>query len=333
MGLGQGLPASYTHLTLSTYPSAVDPDRAVPCAERLAGLMPGAGHLVHMPGHIYIRTGRYHDAVRVNQEAAAADERYIAQTQAQGFYPLLYYPHNYNFLWFAAMMGGESAIAIETAQEIQANLTEDMIEAERLRPTLVFSLVRFGHWDELLALPPPPEEQLYATAMWHYGRGLAHLHTGNVEAATADLDALTAIAESESAQDLEQPFFHGLSQVHIAQHILQGERARVMGESGAAISHLRTAVEIQDALPYMEPPYWYYPVRQSLGAALLQAGKPAEAERAFEQSLEDFPNNGWSLYGLMEAQKAQGDEAARETEQRFRQAWAGAPDEIDLNRL
>lgn len=311
---------------------SVHPERGLDAAERLDGLVPGAGHLVHMPGHIYIRTGRYHDAVRVNQEAAAADERYIAQTKAQGFYPLLYYPHNNNFLWFAAMMGGEGAVAIETAEKIQATLSEDMIEVERLRPTLVFSLVRFGHWDKILSLPAPPDEQLFATAMWRYGQGLAHLHTRNQTAATVDLDTLTAIAESENAEALEQPFFHGLSQIQIAHHILAGEKAGLRNEHDAAVAHLQAAVQIQDALPYMEPPYWYYPVRQTLGSVLLNADRYAEAEDVYRQDLDYFPENGWSLHGLAQSLRAQGRTAeARDVQRRFEQAWKHA--DVQLSQL
>jgi tetratricopeptide (TPR) repeat protein len=304
---------------------SVHPERGLAAAERLDGMVPGAGHLVHMPGHIYIRIGRYHDAVRVNLEAAAADERYIAQCNAQGAVPLGYYPHNLHFLWFAAMMGGEGSVAIAAAEKIQAKLSEDMIEVERLRPALVYALVRFERWDDLLALSPPPKEQLYATAMWRYGQGLAHLHTGNVEAAAVDLNALIAVAESDDAQELEQPFFHGLSQIQIARHILEGEMEGRKGGHDGAVAHLRTAVEIQDALPYMEPPYWFYPVRQTLGAALLTAGRYPEAEVTYREDLNYFAENGWSLHGLAQSLRAQGrTEEAGNAQWRFERAWVHA---------
>lgn len=304
---------------------AVHPERGIPAAERLDGLVPGAGHLVHMPGHIYIRTGRYHDAVRVNQQAAQADENYIAQCRAQGFYPLLYYPHNLHFLWFAAMMGGEGQVAIDAAEKIQAHLTDDMVESQRLRPTLVFALERFGRWDALLELPAPPDEQLYAKAMWHYGRGLARLHTNDLDAAALELSRLTAITNSDAAQALEQSFFFGYSQIEIARHILQGELAGARGDDNGRTEHLRTAVELQDSLPYMEPPYWYYPVRQSLGAALLDAGRPSEAEQVFRADLDYFAENGWSLHGLAQSLRAQGKTAeADATQARFARAWRHA---------
>jgi tetratricopeptide (TPR) repeat protein len=304
---------------------SVHPERGLQAAERLDGRVPGAGHLVHMPGHIYIRVGRYHDAVRVNQQAAAADERYIAQCKAQGAVPLGYYPHNLHFLWFAALMGGEGAVAIETAEKIQATLSDDMLEVERLRPTLIFALVRFEKWDDLLALPAPPPDQLYHRAMWHYGHGLATLHTQGPNAATSDLDELTALAGREEVQALEQPYFHGLSQVQIAQKILQGEVAGMQGDQAATIASLREAVALQDALPYMEPPYWYYPVRQSLGEALLRAGRAAEAESVFQDDLAYFAENGWSLHGLAKSLRAQGrHREANNAQWRFERAWQHA---------
>jgi tetratricopeptide (TPR) repeat protein len=304
---------------------SVHPEKGIAAAERLDGLVPGAGHLVHMPGHIYIRVGRYHDAVRVNLEAAAADERYIAQCNAQGAVPLGYYPHNLHFLWFAAMMGGEGAVAVEAAEKIDATRTEDMIEVERLRPALVSVLVRFERWDEILAMPAPPEEQLYARAMWHYGRGLAYLHTENGAAADAERAQLTALAESETAQALEQPYFHGLSQIRIARHLLEGARAGAGGEHDAAVAHLQAAVEIQDALPYMEPPYWFYPTRQTLGAALLAAGRFPEAEAIYREDLDFFAENGWSLHGLAQSLRAQGRiDEANNAQWRFERAWTHA---------
>jgi tetratricopeptide (TPR) repeat protein len=304
---------------------SVHPEKGLAAAERLDGLVPGGGHLVHMPGHIYIRTGRYHDAVRVNLDASAADERYIAQTKAQGFYPLMYYPHNLHFLWFAAMMGGESTVAIETAEKIEATLSEDMIEVQRLRPVLVQALVRFERWDDILALPAPPDDRLYAKAMWHYGRGLARVNAGTVEAARAELEALTTIVDSEDAPALEQPFFHGLSQIRIAQHLLQGQLAGADGMHEVMIEHARAAVRIQDVLPYMEPPYWYYPARQSLGAALMTDGRDAEAEAIYREDLDYFAENGWSLHGLAQSLRAQGrTEEANNVQWRFERAWQHA---------
>ena len=177
----------------------------------------------------------------------------------------------------------------------------------------------------LLDLPAPPDEQLYAKAMWHYGRGLARLHIDDLDAAASELSQLTAIVESEAAQELEQPYFFGLSQAKIARRILQGRLAGARGDDDAMVNHLRTAVELQDSLPYMEPPYWYYPVRQTLGAALLQAGRPAEAEAVFREDLAYFAENGWSLHGLARSLRTQGKTAEADAVQvRFEKAWAHA---------
>ena len=304
---------------------AVHPEKGLPMARRLEGLVPGAGHLVHMPAHIYVRTGRYHDAVRVNQKAVAADEHYIEQTQAQGFYPLLYYPHNYHFLWFGALMGGEGEVAIDAARTIQAKLTDDMIEAARLRSTLIFAFVRFARWDDLLALPSPAEEHLYTRAMWHYGRGLARLNTGDLEGAQEELRTLTSIAESEQGHALEQPFFYGHTQVRIAKAILEGELSGAQGDADEMVSSLQAAVTLQDELPYMEPPYWYYSVRQSLGDAMMKAGRYAEAEAVYLEDLDYFAENGWSLHGLAESLRAQGRmEEAMSVQERFERAWTHA---------
>jgi len=304
---------------------AVHPEKGLPMAKRLEGLVPGAGHLVHMPAHIYVRTGRYHDAVRVNHKAVAADERYIKETQAQGFYPLLYYPHNYHFLWFGALMGGEGEVAIEAARTMQAKLTDDMFEAARLRSTLIFALVRFARWNDVLALPRPAEEHLFTRSMWHYGRGLALLNTGNHVGAEEELRLLTSIAESAEAKSLERPFFYGFTQLRIAKAILEGELSGVQGDADERVSALKAAVRLQDGLPYMEPPYWYYSVRQSLGDALVKAGRYAEAEAVYREDLDHFPENGWSLHGLAQSLQAQGKMAdAEAVQRRFETAWTHA---------
>ncbi len=300
----------------------VHPERGLPMAERLESLVPGAGHLVHMPSHIYLGVGRYHDAVLINKRAVAVDEGYITQCRAQGFYPLLYYPHNIHVLWYAAMLGGEKEVAISAAQKIQSYLTDQWLEAQRLRPTLMFALVRFGEWQRALDLPEPPAEQLYARSMWHYGRGLALLGTGHVDEAAQEAKKLNRIAGSEAARKLEIPLFYGASQIDVASNLLQGELAGAQGHEEVMIRHLRKAVRLQEELPYMEPPYWFYPVRQSLGAALLRADLPAEAEQVYRTDLKNFPENGWSLYGLAQSLLAQDKtEAAAEVKQRFEKAW------------
>ncbi|MEX0742276.1 MAG: hypothetical protein WD079_05715, partial [Phycisphaeraceae bacterium] len=271
-------------------------------ADRLRTLVPGAGHLVHMPAHIYVRIGRYHDAVEVNHDAVAADESYITQCRVQGFYPLAYYPHNMHFTWYAAILSGEGETAIKAAREVTEGLhahaglhePEELPEGPRFDPIITFTLVRFGQWEQLLEEPTPPAAEVYPAAMDHYGRALAHLRTGDLEAAKQQAGMLAAIIETDEAKAAEEGLF-AHTQMRIAHQIVQGELAAAQQQHDQAVDHLRQAVALEDELPYMEPPYWYYPVRQTLGRVLLEAGQPVEAEQAFRQDLVKHPRNGWSL--------------------------------------
>ena len=326
------------HFYIHVVEASATPERAEPYADRLRNLVPGAGHLVHMPSHIYIRVGRYHDASIANELAAAADESYIAQCNAQGFYPALYYPHNIHFLWFSSAMEGRSAVSIDAARRLANNVPAEMIAElpflEYFLPMPLFGLVQFGRWDEILAEPVPPRERLYWTAMWRYARGLAHLAQGNADAAQAEAGALTAIAGRADLDALEIPLLLGKSLIHLAENILNAELAGNEHRHAEQINSLRAAVEQQDALPYMEPPYWYYPVRQSLGAALLNADDAVAAEAVYRKDLEINRENGRSLYGLMQSLQAQNRSAdANEAERRFEAAWSQADVTLSTSRF
>ena len=306
---------------------AVKPELAEAGADRLGKLAPGAGHLVHMPSHIYRRLGRYADASEANVQAIAADEDYITQCRAQGIYPLGYYPHNIHFLWDAASMEGRSEVAIDAARKVASKLS-----AEKLRemPMLnsfavvpLFAYTRFGKWEEILQEPRPADDLLFLAGIWHYARGLAFTATGRLDAAATELESLDKIAADKSLQELAlfspNP---GAPIIKIAAEVLAGRRAAKRGETEKAIAHLHRAVLLEDALVYTEPADWHYPVRQSLGAVLLQAGRAAEAETVYWEDLRRNPENGWSLFGLMKSLEAQGKtEQAEEIEQRFRKAW------------
>jgi len=306
---------------------AVKPELAEAGADRLGKLAPGAGHLVHMPSHIYRRLGRYADASEANVQAIAADEDYITQCRAQGIYPLGYYPHNIHFLWDAASMEGRSEVAIDAARKVASKLT-----AEKLRelPMLnsfavvpLFAYTRFGKWEEILQEPRPADDLLFLAGIWHYARGLAFTATGRLGAAATELESLDKIAADKSLQDLAlfspNP---GAPIIKIAAEVLAGRLAAKRGETEKAIAHLHRAVLLEDALVYTEPADWHYPVRQSLGAVLLQADRAAEAETVYWEDLRRNPENGWSLFGLMKSLEAQGKtEQAEEIEQRFRKAW------------
>lgn len=316
------------------------PERGVAAADRLRGLVPGAGHLVHMPGHIYIRVGRYREAIAVNEAAAAADSAYIAQCHAQGLYTVGYMPHNHHFLAAAAAFAGEADKAIAAARHMRE--TQD---TERMRQpgytTLqqywvmpYFALVRFGRWDALLAEPRPDADLLYPTGIWHYARGLALLRSGDTGGATAALKALAEIAQDPEMEASRIWDTNTMAQVlAIARDVLAGEIALDRGETGAGIARLRAAVAAEDRLVYVEPSDWYVPARHNLGAALLEAGRVAEAEAVYARDLEIYPDNGWSLQGLARSLEAQGRAGeAGSVRRRLARAWPGSDLEIAASR-
>ena len=311
---------------------AVQPERAVAAAERLAGLMPGAGHLVHMPGHIYVRVGRYVDAIKANEHAVHADESYIRdQNPAFGIYVAGYYPHNYDFLAFAASMVGRSAQAIGAADKLPSLVPVEMLHAPGMtflqhhRTRNLQLRIRFGRWDEILAMPAPPQDLPHARAMWHYARGRALAGRGEVSAAEAELAHVRAAAADPELAPLRLEFNTAGAVLGIATEALAGHIAAAREDFGAAVNHLREAARREDALVYGEPPDWTVPVRQELGRVLLAAGRAAEAEQAFREDLERFPENGWSLAGLAQALRALGKaEEADAIAARFTIAWSTA---------
>jgi hypothetical protein len=302
------------HFYIHAVEATATPERAEAAADELGDLVPVAGHLVHMPAHIYLRVGRYHDAVSQNELAAAADEDYIAQCNAQGFYPAMYYPHNLHFLWYAAMMEGQKKLAVETSRKMAQHVPLDEAKKEgqvqQFLPVPMYTLVRFGMWTDVLAEPAPPDGVPFATAMWHYGRGVAFAHTGQLDKAAEELAAVES-AKGLGAQILinQKPDVIN-SLVDIGADLVRAAIASAHSDHAAETAALEKAVAAQDGLQYTEPPFWYYPIRQSLGAAYLRANRPADAERVFKEDLAYFKNNGWSLWGLGEAMAAQGQDAS-----------------------
>jgi tetratricopeptide (TPR) repeat protein len=287
--------------------------------------------MVHMPAHIYVRVGRYADAIESNRHAVHTDENYIADQRPSGIYPFMYYPHNYHFLAFAATMAGRSAQAIEAARTLAGKLTLQVVrkfpELEPLLPYPHLTLVSFGRWDEVLAEPLPAKEFRFATAMAHYARGVAFAAKEKWSEANA---ALTRV-KSALAATLEGT---GKTVLKIATHALAGEIAARHGELNAPLEHFKLARELEDSLRYIEPPLWYYPMRHSLGKALLAAGRPEEAETVYREDLKRFPENGWALYGLEASLRDQGNASeARKVEERFRRAWAGADVALTASRF
>ena len=309
---------------------AVQPEKAVPCAERLAALMPGAGHIVHMPAHIYIRVGRHNEAVESNIHAVHTDETYLEGQKPQGLYPASYYPHNLHFLSFAATMAGRSAQAIEAARALQrktnidAARTDPQIQA--FVPFMQLTLVNFGRWDDVLAETLPPADLSYAGTLAHYARGVALAATGKQTEAAAELDLVRKAASAASPADK--------AIADIAMHALTGEIAQRSGKLEEAVEHFKAAIAVEDAGIYFEPPIWYYPVRHSLGAVLLSLGRAAEAEAVYLEDLKRFPENGWALFGLLQALRGQGKVAeAAPVDARFRAAWKDADITLTASRF
>jgi len=325
------------HYYIHAIEASPQPEKGLPSAARLAGLMPGAGHLVHMPSHIYIRTGRYGDAAAANRQAIAADERYIAAAQPSGVYPMMYYPHNIHFLWAAASMDGRSADAIGAARELATKVPPDMARqmpmVEYFMPTPYFALARFGRWQEILAEPAPPDDLHYNAAMWHYARGLACAATGHYADAERERAALNTDADAVPADRVVGDNQSARQLLRLASLLLAGEIAARQGQCETALPKLEEAVSVQDGLPYMEPPPWYYPARQSLGAVLLQCGRPDAAAVVFREDLQRNPGNGWSLYGLAQALRAENDPGAAAAESRFRTAWRDADVRLTSSRF
>ena len=324
------------HLYIHAVEASDMPGRAEKPADSLRHLVPGSGHLVHMPSHIYYRIGRYADASQANVLAAAVDEAYIAQCNAQGFYPAAYYPHNIHFLWASSSMEGRSEVAIEAGEKVAANVRLEMIEefpsVEFFKTIPMQSLVQFGRWDEVLALPAPPVNLEYSTGIWHYARAVAFARTGRPDAARAERDQLAPLRDATDVRFLDTLLYPASMLLEIADELAQGEIAMADEDYEDAIRHYSKAVEVQDELPYTEPPFWYYPTRHSLGKALLAAGRPADAESVYRKNLDNYPRNGWALFGLIQALEAQGKDA-REVQRRFDTVWAQADVRLTASRF
>ena len=325
------------HLYIHLIEPTNTPERAEKAADALKGLMPGAGHIVHMPAHIYQRVGRYEDSAATNVRAIAADEDYISQCRAQGLYPMAYYPHNIHFLWFATTAQGHSAKAIESANKVAEQIADEtltempMLAGFRVIP--YWALARFGKWDQVLALPKPPEDP-FLTGAWHYVRGQAYIAKGDLAAAQKELEAVQKIAAKPS---LDYTLFSPNSAAKIlaiAPEVLAGELAAARGDYDTAIARLQQAVLLEDGLVYTEPTEWHYPPRLALGAVLMDAGRPAEAETVYWQNLDRYPDNGWALFGLAEALRAQHKtDEAELINARFKRAWRNADIKLTASRI
>jgi tetratricopeptide (TPR) repeat protein len=315
------------------------PERAEAEADRLLPLMPGAGHVVHMPAHIYMRVGRHADVVRSNQMAVLADEDYIAQCRAQGAYPLGYYPHNIHFIWMGATAGGQGKLALEAARKVAAAIpNEALATVPVLQSFLVvpyWTMVRFGQWNDILAEKGPAHDTPFTRAAWRYARAMALTAKGQLSQADAELKRLRTVVNDPSLKSqVTSSMNTGYAILRIAPEVVAGEIAARRKNWDAALLHLERAVRYEDSLIYQEPSDWHAPVRQNLGAVLLAAGRADEAEAVYWEDLRKNPGTGWALFGLMQALKAQGkhDEAAL-AETRFRAAWKDADITLAASRI
>lgn len=317
------------------------PERGEKHAEMLGGLMPGAGHLVHMPSHIYMRVGRFADSYEANRRATEADESYITQCRAQGIYPLNYYPHNIHFMAWSAMVLGRPDEALDAARKIVEKVPNDLSSDknvwalyETFLSQPMFVMVRFGMWDEMLSEPQPDTDSRFMIGIWHYGRALAYVHTGHLDKAVKELYPLIEARAAMSQIDHYIGFGTAKVLLTIAEEIVRGEINYAEGSTLEGLAHLERAVRLEDGLRYNEPPDWYFPVRQFLGAMLLDAGRPNEAEVVYAADLRRNSENGYSLYGLSAALAEQGKNAeAALVKNRFEKAWADATHNLMSSRF
>jgi tetratricopeptide (TPR) repeat protein len=330
--------AGANHYYIHAVEASPNPERALPSAHRLDTLVPQAGHLVHMPAHIYERTGFYEAAIRSNEEAAKVDRAYAIKAEREGsLYDLMYHSHNEHFLAMAACMAGNYALAKRAADAMAARLMPHammmpMLDAFIMTPVWVDT--RFGNWDAILARPEPFKELQGTHAMWRYSRAIAYAAGGKMDAAEKEQTffAQEAAAFPPDAMLGEQNKARDV--LAIASHVIEARIAAAKGQKDEAVAHWHKAVEIQDTLNYDEPADWYYPVRESLGAALLTAGKPVDAEPVFREDLRQNPRNPRSLFGLKEALRAQGKEAdAAWVDRQFKEAWKNADTQLTLAAL
>lgn len=327
------------HMYIHAMEASRQAGKALPAANRLRNMMPAAGHMVHMPSHIYIRTGHYHEAVIANEKASAADSNYVSQCKIQSSYALMLYPHNVHFLAAAAFFEGNSKKAIDAAWRVSRiadkRYLHENVTLQHYYSIPYYVMVHLGKWDEILKLHKPGESLKYPTALWHYARGMAYVANGNMKEAEKELAAVKKFANDRSMNSLLIWETNSASQlVHIADKILSAEILS-QGESfNDAIALLNEAVELEGQLTYQEPPDWFFSVRHSLGHVLVKAGRFAEAEKVYREDLITYPDNGWALMGLYNSLIGQQKiNEAKEIKARFDEAWKHADIKINSSRV
>jgi tetratricopeptide (TPR) repeat protein len=327
------------HYYIHAVEASRNPERALAGANKLAALAPNAGHLVHMPAHVYIRTGDYESAVKTNERAAEVDRAYIKASGVQGIYPMMYYSHNLHFIAMCASMNGDYAEAKKNADLLEQHVAPGVKEMPPLEGFMTIPLavdVRFHKWDEILARKQPDPEMKITTVFWHFARGMALAGQGKVEAAEAEYQ-IVADAEKATPEDMvfAMPVNNKAKDImKIAESVLGAKVALARHDTDGAIAQLQQAVAVQDTLKYGEPPDWFFPVRESLGAALLLKGDTSAAEKTFRDDLDRNPRNPRSLYGLQQALKKQGrDYDASFVEKQLNSSWKGGANTLKVEDL
>lgn len=316
------------HLYIHAVEASDRPERAAPYAERLEALMPGAGHLVHMPSHIWYRLGRWRESLDANVRAAVADEMLFGQGGASLLYSQGYYAHNVHFVMVSALMGGDGRTALDAAQKLATIVTDrakrEVPWTQPIAAAVYNAHARFSKPEEVLALAPPDEAFPFVRAAWHNARGVALARLGRADEARAEAKAIAALAKTPAIMSLPDMGVPGPAVLDIAAREIEARIAQNAGDHDRAATLFAEAAAIQDQLPYMEPPFWYYPLHQALGAELLAQGKTDEAAAAFREALRRSPNNGWAAAGLVRASQAQGQStAAEEAHALMRKNWFG----------
>lgn len=318
------------HFYIHIVEASDNPDRGVPSAEHLGQLVPAAGHLVHMPAHIYARVGRYEDAAESNRKAIEADENYIANCQASGLYPVGYYPHNIHFLWMAATLNGNRDEALDAAEKTAAKIPIDATDvySQIYMAVPLQAYVRFGKWNDILTTPKPDSTLTWVNKFWHHARSIAFAKKGLLEKSGRELEALSSLISTATKTDTDtSQQFKDLNEILL--RIPEAELSAARGDMPLAIETLSKTVLIEDNLPYNEPPNWHHPIRQILGNIYLKTGQYELAEKVFREDLKKFRDNGWSLFGLHQSlEKAGKTEEAQRTHQAYKKAWVHSDFEL-----
>lgn len=316
------------HFYIHTVEASTTPGRALPCADMMAEQIPGAGHLVHMPSHIYMRVGQYDRVVNHNHDAVAADQHYVQDRKPTGFYKYTYYPHNWHMLWSGLIQLGRGSEAINASRELVKVVPVDVVSTvpplEYFFPAPYWTLVRFGKYDEMLAEPAPAASLEYTTGMWRYARGIALAARGKTAEAQAELDSVVAVTAA-TPPDAPAGINMQKTLLSLAERHLAGRLALAKADTAAAIAALEQAIEHEDKLLYDEPPAWYHPIRQDLAGVHLSMGHAKVAEKLYREDLVHYPHNGWSLYGLARSLEAQKKTAeAKKVDAQYRKTWGKA---------